>query len=184
MDDAEQVLRLQLVATVTRVTSIAAAFFSRVTRDEDAFPVDATVQSAWRELQGGGDESQRRGRWRDSLVRLESAAPLHPVDMADIVSAAVAAARLLIDAWTAPEEAALAATLNARKVATSFDKAGLPAPSDQESWTSYEQVCTERIARTIRTGDVFAVRLESGMQSMPYRQAMLESAGRSGRGAA
>lgn len=45
--------------TVTRVSSIAAGFFGRVARDEDAFPVDATVQSAWRELQGGADESQR-----------------------------------------------------------------------------------------------------------------------------
>lgn len=65
MDDAERVLRLQLLATVARVSSIVAAFFSRITRDEDAFPVDATVQSAWRELQGDGDESQRRDRWRE-----------------------------------------------------------------------------------------------------------------------
>ncbi len=53
MDDAEQALRLGLLGTVTRVSSIAAAFFSCVTRDEDAFPVDATVHSVWRELVGG-----------------------------------------------------------------------------------------------------------------------------------
>lgn len=178
MDDAEQVLRLQLLATVTRVSSTVAGYFGRVTRDEDAFPVDATVQSAWRELQGGVDESQRRGRWRASLVRLESAAPLPPVDVADAVPEALAAVRLVTDSWASPADAAMAAALRAHRVATSFDAAGLPAPSGQETWVSYEQSCIESIAPTIRSGDVFMVRLESGMQSMSYRQAMLESAGR------
>ena len=84
----------------------------------------------------------------------------------------------IADSWTSPAEGATAAALRALRVATSFDAAGLPAPSGQETWVSYEQFCIEAIALTIRSGDVFAVRLESGIQSMPYRQAMLESAGR------
>lgn len=111
-------------------------------------------------------------------MRLESAALLHPVDVADAVPEALADVRLVIDSWASPAEAAMVAVLRALRVATSFDAAGLPAPRGQETWVSYEESCIETIAQTIRSGDVFVVRLESGMQSMPYRQAMLEAAGR------
>lgn len=177
MNSPEHQQRLRFVGTITRVSSVISPYLSRFSRAEDAFPADAIVQSAWRELGGSGAESLRRAKWKDLIVQLRPHGVLHQAPVGVAVSKALGGICLISDLWDAPDDALGTAREVANEIAGMFDSETFIDADVSGSWVSYEHNCASRLATVAIDESVFSIRLESGMQSMPYRRAILKNVG-------
>jgi hypothetical protein len=177
LNSSEHQQRLQFVGTITRVSSVISPYLSRFSHAEGAFPADAIVQSAWRELGGSGAESLRRAKWKDLIVHLRPHGLLHQAPVAVAVSKALGGISLISDLWDAPDDALGAARDVANEIAGIFDSEAFIDADVSDSWVSYEGNSASRLATMAIDESVFSIRLESGMQSMPYRRAILENVG-------
>lgn len=166
--------QLELVATVTRFSSIVSPYFGRLGRLEEAYPVDAIVQSAWRELGGGEDESARRAMWHNLIVRLDWGGMAQRSSAGEAVSIAIRGVALVAESWNEAGSAEAAKRAGV-EIAEAFDRGSFVDSEISEPWLSYERSCAERVAEIVADESVFLIRMEAGAQSMPYRRALLDN---------
>jgi hypothetical protein len=160
-----------MLAAATRVSASVSVFFEAVTRLEDSFPLDATVQSCWRDLEKGTDESGRRAGWTGSLDRLEVGAGSHECAVGAGVSLAVSAVRLASEFWNTPRDGVDVVLAKAGDVAANLDIHGVADSEVVSTWAAYEESCVEQVISSLDVSSIFEIRLQAGMKSMPYRRA-------------
>jgi hypothetical protein len=156
-------------------------YCERYTRQDDAFPAIAVVESAWRELSGMGDE---RAFQADSIplieqLRADVTEAGHPsaVAVKHALDAVLAVARYGGGERAGAGEAKAAALA----VAGECDRHELPPPIGWAGWVEYEAAGTAAWATALSTSSAdltparcFDFRMEAGAESMNYRRAMQE----------
>jgi hypothetical protein len=168
-----------------RLSMVAAQYFFREGRADDAKAVDFCVQAVWRHLGGAGAGPLRRAS-RQLGVVAERIATTSSTSSA-VAGAAVGGVSVLFDAFQAGTKPSPADVSRAAdRVAQALDAATVPPPYGAPAWTDYElslqDAQTEAVGNLDLTDEhaVSVVRLDAGMESLRYGTATVLLLGRSG----
>ncbi|MGN9808495.1 hypothetical protein ACTMSW_03950 [Micromonospora sp. BQ11] len=180
-DDRRDVDRALAVAVANRVTSVIPIFIGRLDGlgHTDTFDIKQGVEMKWRELGGVPSSGDLERLVVSNLPRFRERALGSGLAGADAVAAAVDVIAALLAPSRAGEDRLPNVSSGALQVALQMDRTSLPPPLDASSWLAFElRGQAELVDRVVPSNTdvaqdlVFALRNESGAQSMTYRNAM------------